>query len=141
MAHVLNLLAWLLATSPEGVSRDPARALSLAKEAIELSPGYINWNTLGAAQYRLGQWKEAVASLQKSVALPRGKDGYDLFFLAMAHWKLGNKGEARKHFAQAVDWMDKTKPRDEQFHRYRAEAEELLEIEKQELGAGKQAPE
>ena len=40
-----------------------------------------------------------------------GKGGYwfDWFFLAMAHWQLGHKEEARRWYDQGVAWMEKTK--------------------------------
>jgi hypothetical protein len=53
------------------------------------------------------------------------------FFLAMAHWQLGDKEQAHTWYDQAVQWMEKNKPQDEELGRFRAEAEELLGIEKQ----------
>ena len=58
--------------------------------------------------------------------LTKGGDSYDWFFLAMAHWQLGQLQEARKWFEQAVDWMEKNKPQDKDFLRYRAEATALM---------------
>jgi hypothetical protein len=52
----------------------------------------------------------------------------DGFFLTMAHWQLGHKTEARKWYDQAVHWMEKNKPKDDELRRFRAEAEELLQI-------------
>src|SRR5262249_59662688 len=50
-----NNLAWLLATCPDAKFRDAAKAVELAKKAVEMAPkeGMI-WNTLGAAHYRAG---------------------------------------------------------------------------------------
>jgi hypothetical protein len=53
-----------------------------------------------------------------------------LFFLAMAHWRLGDKEQGRKSYDQAVDWMEKNKPKDEELRQFRDEAAELLEIDK-----------
>ena len=50
----------------------------------------------------------------------------DWFFLAMAHWKLGNKDEARAWYDRAVQWMDKNQPKNEELGRFQAEASELL---------------
>ena len=88
----------------------------------------MNWNTLGVAQYRAGQFKETVATLTKSMELRSGGDAYDWFFLAMAHWQLKNQDEARKWYDKAVEWMEKNKPDDEELLRFRAEAAELLGI-------------
>ena len=46
----------------------------------------------------------------------------------MAHWQLDEKEQARKWYGQAVQWMDKNKPQDEELLRFRAEAAELLEV-------------
>jgi hypothetical protein len=46
----------------------------------------------------------------------------------MAHWKVGNKGEARKCYDRAVQWMEKSQPNNVELRRFRAEAEELLKI-------------
>src|SRR5262245_11922648 len=75
-----------------------------------------------------GTGKEAVAALEESMRLGNGGDCSDWFFLAMAHWKLDRKAEARKWYETAVAWMDKHHSESEWFRRFRAEAEELLEI-------------
>ena len=55
---------------------------------------------------------------------------HDAFFLAMAHWQLGNKEKARNYFDEAVKRMRKRDPDDEELARFRAEAAALLEIKK-----------
>jgi hypothetical protein len=55
-----------------------------------------------------------------------GGSATDWLFLAMAHWQLGDKPQALKWYAQAVDWMDKHPSADAELHRFRAEATELL---------------
>jgi tetratricopeptide (TPR) repeat protein len=125
-----NTLAWLLATCPDPKFRDRARAVELATKAFQLTPRDGNTcNTLGVAQYRAGDLKAAVVTLAKSNELLGGKQlSFNAFFLAMAHWQLGNKDEARKWHDQAVQWMENNKPQDEELRRFRAEAAELLEI-------------
>jgi eukaryotic-like serine/threonine-protein kinase len=131
-----NDLAWLLTTSPDPQFRDPSRAVELAKKAVVLAPKRANfWNTLGAAHYCAGNWNDAVTALEKSMKLNKGGDSYDWFFLAMAHWKLGYKEQARKWYDQAISWMEKNQPRNEhdreELARFRAEAANLLGIEDQ----------
>src|SRR5262249_4979590 len=105
-----NALAWLLATCPDAKLRDPDQAVALAKKAVQLGPEVgIFWNTLGVAQDRDGDWKAAVAALDKAVELSRGGDAGNWLFLAMAHWKLGNDDEARKRYKQAAQWLEKNK--------------------------------
>jgi serine/threonine protein kinase/Flp pilus assembly protein TadD len=129
-ASVHNELAWLLATWPDAKFRDPGRAVALSRKAVELAPengGF--WNTLGVASYRVGDWKTAIAALNKAEELVPGKiQAWNLFFLVMAHWQLGEKELARKEYERAVKWMEEKKPRDEELRRFRAEAEELLGI-------------
>src|SRR5262249_14052822 len=53
------------------------------------------------------------------------------FFLAMVHWHLGDKDQARSWFDRAVAWMDKNQPpNDEELRLYREEAEALLDRSK-----------
>ena len=95
-AEAHNDLAWLLATCPEAEIRDPGRAVELAKKAVELTPKQGNhWNTLGVAQYRVGDSKAAIEALTQSMGLRKGGDSNDWFFLAMARWQLGDQAEAR----------------------------------------------
>jgi serine/threonine protein kinase/Flp pilus assembly protein TadD len=129
LGKVLNDLAWTLATDPAPARRDPGRAVSAAREAVEMNPQERNHhNTLGVALYRAGHWKEAVATLEKSMALSKGGDSFDWFFLAMAHWQLGDHEKARTWYGQAARWMDQNQPQDEELRRFRAEAAELLEV-------------
>jgi tetratricopeptide (TPR) repeat protein/serine/threonine protein kinase len=131
LAQELNNWAWTLATSPDPNSRDPKRAVELAKEAVQIAPQERNfWNTLGAAQYRAGDWKAARSALEKSMELHQGGDAFDWFFLAMTHWKLANKDEARNWYDKGVEWMEKNARADEELRRFRSEGEELLEIKK-----------
>jgi tetratricopeptide (TPR) repeat protein len=130
-AVIQNELAWLLATCPDAKFRDPKRAVEAATKAVELAAkGGGFWNTLGVAHYRAGDWKAAVAALEKSMELSMGGGATDWFVLAMAHWRLGDKKDARKWYDQAVQWMDKNQPKNEELVRFRAEAELLLELKK-----------
>jgi WD40 repeat protein len=125
---VNNNLVWPLATSPDPRLRDPSRAVELAKQAVELAPQEGgHWNTLGIAQYRAGDWKAAITALEKSMELLSGQqESFNTFFLAMAHWQLGDKDEARRWYDQAVEWTDKHQPKNEDLRRFRAEAAELM---------------
>ena len=107
--------------------RDPAGAVECARKATELEPTQgMFWNTLGAAQYRAGDSQAAIDALHKAMELRRGGDGFDWFFLAMAHWQLGNKEQARKWNDRAVAWMQKNQPDNEDLLCFRAEAAKLM---------------
>jgi serine/threonine protein kinase/tetratricopeptide (TPR) repeat protein len=125
-----NALAWRLATAPDTKARDARRAVALAKELAERSPEDATaWNTLGVASYRADDFKGTVAALEKSEALAPGQSlGYNAVFLAMAHWKLGEKDTARQCYDRAVSWFETTKPDDRQIVQFRAEAAQLLGI-------------
>ena len=101
----LNNLAWQLATGPPSL-RDPERALELAWKAVSKAPDTaIYLNTLGVAQYRAGRHAQAIAPLEKSLEAGKGEsDAFDLFFLAMARFKLGQIAQARADFDRAVKW-------------------------------------
>jgi hypothetical protein len=79
------------------------------------------------AQYRAGDWPGATAALEKAIAL-HGRNSYDEFFLAMARWQSGERSEASRLYDQAVPWMEKHKPRDEELRRFHSEAAKLLGI-------------
>ena len=80
------------------------------------------------AHYRYGEWKPAIQALRKSMDLRKGGDSSDWFFLAMAHWRLGEKDQARQWYDRAVEWMEKNRAKDEELRGFRAEAAEQLGI-------------
>jgi WD40 repeat protein len=144
LARHCNNLAWSLATGPQS-ARDPQRSLRLSRRAIELVPAAIYLNTLGVAQYREGQYAEAIATLEKSLTAGKGEaDAFDLFFLAMARFKLGRVAEARADFDRAVRWR-RDHPNlpaqwSEDLNMFQAEAEDLLHGPLAELPASVFAP-
>ena len=91
-----NGLAWMLVTTPFEALRQPALAVRLAEETTRTDPGLAKyWNTLGVARYRNGDWKGAIRRMSTSMARNASMNyprSYDCFFLAMAHWQLGDKG-------------------------------------------------
>src|SRR5262249_40805106 len=98
-------LAWVLATCADPQFRDAAQAVRLARQAVERAPqGGDCWRALGVACYRAGDWRGAVTALGKATDLHAGGDCEEWFFLAMAHWQLGERSQARDWYAQAVQW-------------------------------------
>ncbi len=130
-ARRLNDEAWLLVTGTPA-KRDPARALELVQQALRDDPGNPTYlNTLGVVQYRNGLYKDAAASLEKSLAGHKGAfDAYDLFFLAMCHARLGDRTKAEDCFGRAVRWLSGKKDLDPvygaELKTFRAEAEQVL---------------
>jgi tetratricopeptide (TPR) repeat protein/serine/threonine protein kinase len=130
-AEAHSNLAWLLATCPDPKLRDPRRAVEHAQKAVALDPkGALHWGNLGVAQYRAGQWREAVLALEKADEMQKAGPLPYRFFLAMAYGKLDRKDEARKTFAQTVERMEKRASPSGNLRRIRAEAEEVLKIKK-----------
>ena len=75
--HVSFLLILLLATAPASEIRDADRAVQLALRACEIArwkdPDFVG--TLAAAYANNGQFEEAIVSLEKALALEKGKQG------------------------------------------------------------------
>jgi tetratricopeptide (TPR) repeat protein len=108
-------LSRVLANGPDRKCRDPREALELAKRGLELEGHAGWWQTVGWAHYRLGAWRESIAALEKSIELNKGgaladarAETADLWlFLAMAHWQLGHREQARQWYDRAAQWIDK----------------------------------
>jgi serine/threonine protein kinase/WD40 repeat protein len=134
-AQACNNLAWLLLTAPERL-RDVEAALLLAEKAVRLAAENADFrNTLGAAYYRAGRYRQAVEVLrpnferQADVAL-----AFDLYFLAMSCHRLGETARARDYYNWAVRWVPMQRELDrghlEELAAIRAEAEQILRIER-----------
>ena len=127
----INNRAWELATGAEA-QREPAAAARLAAFAVALAPDEsISLNTLGVALYRAGKFSEAIEALDKSLAAGKGQyDGFDLFFLALAHHRQGHREEARRSFDRALRWLQAQKnlagQHAQELAAFRAEAEKVL---------------
>jgi tetratricopeptide (TPR) repeat protein len=143
---VVQALAQFYATCPDKQFRNPVKAVELAQEALEnvkKSRPYNpraeadGWRTLGAAQYRAGASQAAVAAFEQAGKFPTGTGSFDQFFLAMAHWQLGQKDQARSWNDKGIKWMEKNRPRDEQLKRLRAETAALLGISEPAAVSGK----
>ena len=94
----------------------------------------------------MGQFAEAVATLEKSLAAGKGQsDAFDLFFLAMARHQLGQVAQARPDFDRALKWRrdHPAEPQpgwNEELDAFQAEAESVLAGPPGELPADVFAP-
>ena len=64
-----NQLAWILAVCPDERYRDGAKAIELAKKAVELNPDPDFYDTLAAAYAEAGRYEEATAIQEKVINL------------------------------------------------------------------------
>jgi len=120
-------LARALSARPEPTARDTKRAVRLAEGAVRRSPSVARfWTTLGIARYRAGDHRAAIEALSRSVALRRGECCLEGVVLAMAHWGLAEKEEARKWYEKARVQMKAAARVDRELIRLREEAKALL---------------
>jgi len=96
----LQFRAWRIASVAGRSSEDYARALALARSALQIVPwlqgGYVS-TTLGAAYYRVGRYSEALTWLRNAERLhsETEPDPATLAFTAMADQRLGRIDAAR----------------------------------------------
>ena len=97
-----NDVAWSCSLVPNVHDRLDV-VVRLAERAVEnTSVGQRNTlNSLGAALYRAGRFRDAIGRLEEGVKVRSGVEGpLDWPFLAMAHHRLGHRDEARR-------WLDR----------------------------------
>jgi tetratricopeptide (TPR) repeat protein len=96
LADAQNNLAWVLATLPPAQGGDPARAVSLAQRACELSgnraPGDLD--TLAVAYAAAGRFDAAVATARKAIDLARAAGQAQLVKEIEARLELYRSGRA-----------------------------------------------
>ena len=104
----MNNIAEAECSDPDLRQHCSGEALQLARAAVEGLPNEGGaYQTLGMAAYRNDRWAEAITALNRSAELDKGTDPADFFFLAMAHWKRGEKDEAGRLFQQGVALANK----------------------------------
>ncbi len=65
-------------------------------------------NTLGVVQIRAWQYAQAIATMERSIAAAPGEfDAFGLFFMAVAHHRLGERDQAHACFDRALIWIEK----------------------------------
>jgi tetratricopeptide (TPR) repeat protein len=91
------------------------------------------WHTLGVANYRAGNWQQALEAFEKGGELQQSAASREWFFQAMAHWHLGNRDEARRYYELADYGMGWFGPsyQTEELRSLGSEAAELMGVKKQ----------
>lgn len=79
-ASAMNLLAWLLSTSPDDGLRDGAEAVRLAEAASAAAEGkdMIFLRTLAAAYAEAGRFEDAVSTIDRAIGLARAVGRFDV---------------------------------------------------------------
>jgi Tfp pilus assembly protein PilF len=86
-------------------------------------------NTLGIAYYRTGRYADAVAALQKSLAVGAGEsDAANFYFLTLCQHRQGNAAQTEDCFQRARVWHERhadhlTQEEADELREFRAEAE------------------
>jgi hypothetical protein len=137
-AEYFNNVSWFVVREPDKPEDAYRRALRLAEAAVKLAPEESHiLNTLGVAQYRMGNYSEALKTLKESDRMntradrddgPRLSIPADLAFLAMASFQLGEK-------EKAVAYLDRLRKavlrepmgRADESEAFLREAEQLIE--------------
>jgi serine/threonine protein kinase/tetratricopeptide (TPR) repeat protein len=119
---------------------DPARATQWANQAVAGNDHTWFWHVLGLAQYRAGQFDQALESFTKANVDAWRFHELNWFGLALVHHRLGHADEARQCLAKGNQWLEregppgpeqqaKLQPQDWlEAQLLRREAEELLEV-------------
>jgi serine/threonine protein kinase len=121
----VQMSRYLAERAPEPL-RDVKEAVRLAEQATRWAADRSStWSALGICQYRAGNWAAASTALVKACAMQNG-GGVDRFYLAMAHWRLGEKEQAFRCYDEGVAWSQKHSPDDKDLHALQLEAGNLL---------------
>ena len=105
----LNESSWNIVRSPKASPERYQQALGWARQACEMNRRNANLlNTLGVAQYRIGDYQAAKKTLQQAMALRPDSDSnkdsaWDRVFLAMTWQQLGKSQQAQRALEQVRD--------------------------------------
>jgi serine/threonine protein kinase len=86
---------------------DPVQAVRLATKAVTGAQFGWQFHVLGLAQYRAGQFEQALQSFAKADVQYWPARDLNWFGLALVHHRLGHAVEARKYFDSGIQWMER----------------------------------
>jgi tetratricopeptide (TPR) repeat protein len=90
------------AASAADVLDDPAPLVRMAEESARIGEDYVRF--VGVALYRAGRYQESIRRFEEASQLAPLK-AWELYFLAMAHHRLGDVERAKRAMAQAERWI------------------------------------
>ncbi len=132
-ANALNSASWPFVSKPDQSIEQYRLALRRTETAHNIAPEVGSYlNTLGVAQYRVGQYEAALKSLTRSDELNTKQVGQshpaDVAFLAMVQHKLGHKDQARALLDRLREIMKSPQfSKDPESQAFLREAESLLD--------------
>jgi tetratricopeptide (TPR) repeat protein len=107
LAFRLDRFAWLLAHCPDRRLRDTKAAVEHARRATGLRSDVGDyWYTLATVQYRNGDWKDSLATLDRLKAAQGELDACDWLLSAMNLHRLDRRVEAGNAMRKANVWID-----------------------------------
>jgi tetratricopeptide (TPR) repeat protein len=121
---------------------DPPRAVEWAKQAIAGAQPAWYFHALGLAQYRAGQFDQALQSFAKANVQTWAHRELNWFGLALVHHRLGHADDARQCLDRGIQWLEREGPPGPrrpakihpmdwvEAHVLRREAEELLKVKR-----------
>jgi tetratricopeptide (TPR) repeat protein len=89
---------------------DRARVVRWTEKVVTIAPAFPDGQLmLVSALYRAGRYEDALRRSRKvlDVGIPEGGTAELDFYLAMIHHRLGHAEKARRHFLQAVEWVER----------------------------------
>jgi tetratricopeptide (TPR) repeat protein len=114
LAYRLERFAWFLAHCPDARLRDTKAAIKRARRATQLQPEDADyWLTLAVVQYRDGDWKESLGSLDQVKSRAGEHDATGWLWIAMNRQQLKQRAEAKNALRKAVEWIDERRRRAE----------------------------
>ena len=115
-------------------SGSPDEPIELASKAVELSGRARDYvNTLGIALCRAGRDAEALPYLEDSLERGFGQtDAQDLYFLAIAHHRLGHAEQAQSLLSRVIAWHSRRgfarRAQADELDQFRSEAQAILAL-------------
>jgi tetratricopeptide (TPR) repeat protein len=106
LAYRLNRLAWLLAHCPDEHIRDTKASVNYARQAVNARGDVAEfWHTLAVVQYRNGDWRDSLSSLEECKAQQGEFDASDWLLSAMNLFRLNRLKEAESAVMKSDQWM------------------------------------
>jgi tetratricopeptide (TPR) repeat protein len=120
-------LAWILALYPDRPPRDYDEAAGLVRQSLAAQPKDPGVHAiLALVEYRRGHWDDSIAAVERSMALKKRPQAAQLFLLAMALARKGDKDTALTWFDEGVERTRTKNPQEFDVKLHWREAARLL---------------